>query len=237
MGVSVWRRMVAALFPERCVACGEVILPGEGVCNSCRVAWPKVGDPVCPRCGLEKAWCDCRLRHRHYERVVSSWYYDGAAARAVMRMKENDDPVATTYFADTLADTVRQYYDEIAFDGVVFVPKTRREQRRRGYNPGERIARGVARRLSLPCVVYLQKIYETPPQKRLSAEQRSGNLLGAFDVTAESLAGKTLLLVDDVVTTGATLDECAKMLKINGAEAVYAATVATTRKNYTEGKE
>ncbi len=230
MGVSVWRRMAAVLFPERCVACGEVVFPGDGVCDVCRPEWPTIGVPVCPRCGLEKEWCTCRRRRRHYERVVASWYYDSAAARAVLRMKDSGDPVAVTYFADTLADTVRQHYDEITFDGVVFVPATRREQRRRGYNPGEMIARAVARRLSLPCVGYLRKIYETAPQKQLSAEQRGGNLLGAFDVTVDSLAGKTLLLVDDVVTTGATLDECAKMMKICGAEAVYAATVAATRK-------
>ena len=230
MGVSVWRRLVAILFPERCVSCGEVILPGEGVCAACHVAWPTIGVPVCPYCGLEKAWCDCHRRRRHYERVVASWYYDGAAARAVLRMKENDDPLAVAYFADVLADTVWQHYEDVAFDGVAFVPTTRRERRRRGYNPGERIARATAKRLGLPCLPYLRKIYETAPQKKLTAEQRGGNLLGAFDVTTKTLEGKTILLVDDVVTTGATLDECAKMLKIYGVEAVYAATVAATRK-------
>lgn len=230
MGVSVWRRLVAILFPERCVSCGEVILPGEGTCAACRVAWPTIGVPICPHCGLEKEWCDCRRRRRHYERVVASWYYDGAAARAVMRMKENDDPLSVAYFADVLADTVHQHYEDIFFDGVVFVPATRRDYRRRGYNPGEWVARETAKRLKLPCLPYLRKIYETAPQKRLSAEQRGGNLLGVYDVTEETLEGKTLLLIDDVVTTGATLDECAKMLKIYGAEAVYAATVAATRK-------
>lgn len=234
MGVTVWRRLVAVLFPERCAACGEVILPGEGVCDTCRADWPTIGVPVCPRCGLEKAWCECRRRRRHYERVVASWYYDGAAARAVLRMKESGDPLAVAYFADTLADTVQQHYDELTFDGVVFVPCTRRDKRRRGYNPGELVARATARRLSLPCLPCLRKIYETTPQKSLSAEERGGNLLGVFDVTEETLEGKTFLLIDDVVTTGATLDECAKMLKIYGAEAVYAATVAAARKTEEE---
>ncbi len=230
MGVTVWRRLAAVLFPERCAACGEVILPGEGVCDTCRADWPVIGVPVCSRCGLEKAWCECRRRRRHYERVVASWYYDGAAARAVLRMKASGDPSVVAFFADTLADTVQQHYDELTFDGVVFIPVTRRGFRRRGYNPGELIARAVAHRLSLPCLPYLRKIYETTPQKSLTAEERGGNLLGAFDVTEETLEGKTFLLIDDVVTTGATLDECAKMLKIYGAEAVYAATVAATRK-------
>ncbi len=230
MGISIWRRLVAAVFPERCAACGCVLLPGEGMCNTCRMTMPRIGVPVCSRCGLEKEWCDCKRRRRHYERVVAVWYYDGKGQDAVLRMKRSGDAVAVAFFAQELADTVRQYYDEVTFDGVVFVPCTRKEERRRGYNPSALIARALARELQLPLLPWLTKITETPPQKTLSAEQRGGNLLGVFDVTAESVAEKTLLLVDDVVTTGATLDECAKMLKIYGAEAVYAATVAATRK-------
>lgn len=230
MAVTIGRRLLAVLFPERCVACGKVVAPGENACRSCRAAWPTVGTPICPRCGLEKEWCECRRRHRHYERVVAPWYYDGAAASAMKRMKRSGDPLATAYFAEMLADTVRQHYGDVTFDGVVFVPATRREKRRRGYNPGEMIARATAKRLALPWCPCLQKIYETAPQKSLSAEERGGNLLGAFDVTGESPEGKTLLLLDDVVTTGSTLDECAKMLKIYGARAVYAATVVAARK-------
>lgn len=230
MGVTWGRRIAAVFFPERCAACGAVVAPAEGVCAACRDQMPRIGVPICPLCGLEKEWCDCKRRHRHYERVVAPWYYDGKGSDAVLRMKRRGDPVAVAFFAKELADTVRQYYEEIAFDGVVFVPSTRREKRRRGYNPGELVARAVAKELGLPLCAWLVKLTETAPQKTLSAERRGGNLLGVFDVTEDTLEGKTVLLVDDVVTTGATLDECAKMLKIYGAEAVYAATVAATRK-------
>lgn len=231
MGVRFWRRVAAVLFPERCAACGEVIAPFRGFCETCLPAVPTVGVPVCPRCGLEKEWCTCRRRRRHYERVVAPWYYDGAARDAVLRMKENGDPVAIAYFAETLADTVRQYYDDITFDGVAFVPCTPKTERLRGHNPSELVARATAKELGLPLRPLLKKIVETPSQKGLSAEQRTGNLLGVFDLTVESVEGQTLLLIDDVVTTGATLDECAKMLKIYGAAAVYAATVAAARKD------
>jgi len=230
VGVTLLRRIAAVFFPERCAACGTVVALGEGLCAVCREEVPRIGTPICPLCGLEKEWCDCKRRRRHFERVIAPWYYDGKGRDAVLRMKRRGDPVAVNFFAEELADTVRQYYDEITFDGVVFVPCTRREKRRRGYNSGELIARAAAKELGLPLLSWLTKLTETAPQKTLSAERRSGNLLGVFDVTDEAVAEKTLLLVDDVVTTGATLDECAKMLKIYGAEAVYAATVAATRK-------
>ncbi len=230
MGMTVGRRLMAIFFPERCAACGDVIVAGEGLCSVCRNTMPRIGVPVCPLCGLEKEWCDCKRRRRHYERVVAPWYYDGKGKDAVLRMKASGDPVAVSFFAEELADTVRQYYEEIPFDGVVFVPCTRRERRRRGYNPGEMVARATAKALELPLWPCLTKLIDTPSQKTLSAERRTGNLLGVFDVVDELVADKTLLLVDDVVTTGATLDECAKMLKIYGARAVYAATVAATRK-------
>ncbi len=229
MGVTFKRRLIAVFFPERCAACGEVVAVGEGVCPDCGDTMPRIGVPVCPLCGHEKEWCRCRQRRRHYERVVAPWYYDGKAAEAVLRMKRRGDPVAVAYMAEELADTVRQYYEEITFDGVVFVPSTRREKRRRGYNPGELVARATAALLGLPILPCLTKLIDTPPQKTLPAERRSGNLLGVFDVVG-AVEGKTLLLIDDVVTTGSTLDECAKMLKIHGAEAVYAATVTSTRK-------
>lgn len=230
MGVTFGRRLAAVFFPERCAACGEVVAVGEGLCPACRDTMPRIGVPVCPLCGLEKAWCECKRRRRHYERVVAPWYYDGKGKDAVLRMKARGDTVAVALFAEELADTVRQYYEEISFDGVVFVPCTRRERRRRGYNPGEMVARATAKALELPLWSCLMKLMDTPSQKTLSAERRTGNLLGVFEVTDEAVADKTLLLVDDVVTTGATLDECAKMLKIYGARAVYAATVAATRK-------
>ncbi len=224
------RRLLAIFFPERCAACGEVIRPGEGVCPTCRDELPRIGIPVCPFCGREAAFCRCGKRRRHFERVVAPFYYDGSAQRGMLRMKANGDRVAAAFFAGEMAETVRQYYADIPFDGVVFVPSGRIAMRERGYNPGRLVAEELARALGLPMRPILRKVAENRQQKSLSANERSGNVLGVFDLIDESAAiGKTFLLADDIVTTGSTLDECAKMLKIYGAEAVYAVAGVAAR--------
>lgn len=226
----IGRRLLSILFPERCAACGEVIHPGEGMCPACFEALPRVGVPICPFCGVEAAFCRCGKRRHHFERVVAPFYYDGTAERGMLRMKASGDRAVAAFFAEEMAETVRQYYDDIAFDGVVFVPSGRIALRERGYNPGRLVAEELARNLGLPVRPLLCKIVENRQQKSLTASERSGNVLGVFDLADErAAAGKSFLLADDIVTTGATLDECAKMLKIYGAEAVYAVAGVTTR--------
>ena len=228
--VTFGRRLLAMVFPERCAACGDVIAVGRGVCEQCEASLPRIGYPICPFCGLEKAWCRCRKRRRHYDRVIAPFYYDGVVEKGVLRLKESGDRQNAAYYAEEMADTVRQYYDEYTLDGVVYVPDTAKHERERGFNPARLVAEELATALSLPLLSPLHKIYETTPQKSLPAMERSGNLLGAFDlVPGACVEGKTLLLVDDVVTTGATLDECAKMLKIYGAQTVLAVTAAASR--------
>ncbi len=224
------RRLLAILFPERCAACGEVIRPGEGVCSACRGELPRIGIPICPFCGREAAFCRCGKRHRHFERVVAPFYYDDAARSGMLRMKASGDRAAAAFFAGEMAETVRQYYADISFDGVVFVPSGRIAMRERGYNPGRLVAEELARDLGLPVRPILRKVVENRQQKSLTADERSGNVLGVFDLVDEAAAdGKTFLLADDIVTTGSTLDECAKMLKIYGAEAVYAVAGVAAR--------
>ena len=99
---------------------------------------------------------------------------------------------------------------------------TERSIGKRGYNQSRLLAEELARRLELPLIEALSKRYETPPQKALDLRARSGNVLGVFDVIEPRVKGQTLLLVDDLVTTGATVNECAKMLKIYGARQVMA---------------
>ncbi|HOJ35800.1 MAG TPA: phosphoribosyltransferase family protein, partial [Clostridiales bacterium] len=130
------------------------------------------------------------------------------------------------------------YYSEIAFDCVCFVPESEDVLKERGYNQSRLLAESVSRHLNVPCGELLKKLYTTKPQRTLSAAERQGNVLGVFETNPEEItAGKKILLIDDIKTTGATLDECAKSLLIAGADRVFCAVAAVSPMRASQNEE
>lgn len=228
--LSFSRRFLAVFFPERCAFCDKVVTPGTAVCAQCEPALPRQERPLCLRCGLSKSVCTCKSTATVLDAVGAPFRYEGAVKRGILRFKENGTSLVAAHYAKEIAETVLQEFEGVVFDGVTFVPMDKADKRRRGYNQSEWLAREVAKRLELPFVPTLYKAFSTKPQKEVPASEREGNLRGALDCLAEAeIADKCFLVVDDVCTTGATLRECALILKIYGARAVYGATLAKTR--------
>lgn len=225
-----FRRAVAVLFPERCIYCGKVLPPCLSGCSDCLERLPRIIPPVCRLCGHNQEDCTCGRHHRYYERSVSPFYYEGPAKAAILTLKEERDPHIVEVLAQEMADVVAREYGDIVFDAVAPVPMTGAEMQERGYNQSLLLAQSLSRLRHIPLWQPLVKQFETTPQKSLPAMERSGNVLGAFDLAVGmKLEGAVLLLVDDVVTTGSTMDECTKMLKIYGASAVYVVSATASR--------
>ena len=212
-------------FPHHCFLCNEVLYPHQRLCRDCAEAAPYILPPVCERCGRSTDECHCGKRRRTFARCVSPFYHKGTVQTGIYTLKGEGFWVTVEGFAREMAEVVRREYGGIPFDFVTAVPLHERELLDRGFNQAEKLGQALARELRLPYLTVLTKITVTAPQKELKAVERSGNLLGVFDVCGE-VGGKTILLVDDVITTGSTLDECAKIMKIFGAEEVYAVTAA-----------
>ena len=231
------RRLLSWVYPERCACCGEVIEAGTDLCARCREELPHQPLPLCRYCGSAKENCRCGKRRRPTDGVVSPFTYDGPARRAVQRLKKGVSPLETDTLAAFLVKTVRREYADVQFDAVTCVPKPNRELRKSDENASATLAQAVARQLGLPFEPLLDKVRETRPQKELSALERSGNLRGALDLRRDAaVTDRTLLLVDDVRTTGATLHECALILKIYGAKEVYAVTLTASGKEDPDGR-
>lgn len=228
-GHRLKRELLAILFPERCVCCDKVIPPLIGCCDTCRQGLSLIVPPVCENCGAGLDECVCHRHHRHFERCAAPFYYEGTVRRGILRLKEQNDPQIAEFFAGYMAQVVRREYSTWRFDWIIPVPLTESRKKGRGFNQSERLAKCLSAELGIPVSTCLRKISETRPQKELSAVERSGNLLGAFDVAGADISGTRILLVDDLATTGSTLDECAKTLKVYGASQVYAVTAARTR--------
>jgi len=216
------------LFPRRCALCGAVVAPGTEICFRCEEAAHRVPTPACPYCGCGRRDCVCEKRHSRFTAAFASpFYYTGVVRKGIRRLKFHEEPDVASVLGREMALCARREYADVRFDLVTFVPMTRREKRERRYNQSELLAASVAQELRLPCVPTLEKLYETNRQRSLDHRRRSGNVFGVFETTdPQAVRGKRILLCDDLRTTGATLTECAKMLRIRGACEVFCLTAA-----------
>lgn len=222
------------LFPPRCPFCSSVIpSSSKGICDDCLSSLPFVGSKhVCRICGVDIDCCECHKRSFPCTRRTAPLYYDGLAKRGVIRFKKYGRFGGVETLARLVADRVLSEYSDVRFDLIVCVPSSKTSLRERGYNQTDLLAKHISRFLGIPvnCGALI-RLYDNGPQKGMSKVARKGNVAGVFDVAdPKSVCGKSVLLIDDVITTGATLNECAKMLRIFGATRVYGAAVCIVRK-------
>lgn len=201
------------IFPRKCAFCQQLLQGSDIICAACRCTLP---------------WCESVEEHgEFYVRCVSVFRFEGDVRRSIHRYKFNGRRDYANTYATLLAQCVCERISPLP-DLVVYAPISRKRRRQRGYDQGKLLAEALARELSLPCVAALRKVRHTPAQSaQKGADARRANALGAYEVvTPEKLAGKRLLLIDDVVTTGSTLSECARVLLTAGAGEIFCATVA-----------
>lgn len=223
------------VFPVRCKYCGKVIMIDKEICPECEKSIERVAGKVCLKCGCEKERCNCKKKRVFYKAVVAPHYYDSSARYAVWNLKFNGFREFSKTLAEDMFLTYKEHYRDIDFDFCTFVPMNKKNLRKKDFNHSEVIASSLSSLAGLECVCVLEKIFETRSQHKLSETERSGNLLGAFSVIENSVVdGKRILQCDDVKTTGATLNECAKTLLIAGAAEVYCITALVTGKKSSE---
>lgn len=218
-------------FTNRCEICGEVIELDRKVCDDCRKI-EKIKQPICEFCGCNKDDCNCKKHKKEYRRIIAPYYYQDKITHAIHRFKNNDMPFLADKLGFDIADCVKENYKDIDFDVITFVPLRKLHQRKRGYNQAELLSSVVSKYINVPVEPLLLKVRYTGVQHHKSATKRKADVFGAYDINEEYedfIKDKTILLIDDVKTTGSTLNECAKMLNIYGAKVVYCASVAITQ--------
>lgn len=219
--------LLAAAYPDRCFLCGAVIKYQTELCQDCRKTKTLIRGDICTNCALPKNNCHCRKKSHFYNGISAPFLYKDEVRDGIWRWKFRDYRCSTEFFALMIASSTKRHFKDIDFDVITFIPQTEKEKEKRGYNQGEILADSVAEFMNLPCKSLLWKLYETERQHNLLKFERSGNIFGVFDVCDKTeVEGKNILLIDDIKTSGATLDECAKMLMINNAKAVYCAVIA-----------
>jgi ComF family protein len=231
------KRLLDILYPRQCIGCG-VSSPEtfRYICWDCWSACSRVEAPFCVLCGDPVAGAvdhdftcySCSAEPPAFDQARSAVRYDGAVGEALRQLKYGHGIWLVPDLADLLHTCIRAEYPEQTFDVVVPVPLHHVRRRERGFNQSAVLAQELGRRIGCPSALgMLHRSLPTISQTNLTAKERLSNVSGAFQhKKGKRLAGRRVLLVDDVMTTGATVNTCAKALKKGGAVSVHVITAA-----------
>ena len=226
------------VYPACCLLCEQPLPPSQPhFCASCRQAVFTDPHPCCPRCAgtigpyaLIDGRCHaCRHESFAFEQAVRLGPYDGLLREVILRLKYRTAEGLAELLGECWAELATRRFEELRVDAIVPVPLHWVRHWKRGYNQSEALARGLSMRLHLPCQPsWLRRVRNTPPQKASQTRaERKANVRGAFRARlGVRLQGRTVLLVDDVMTTGATAGEAARALRAGGAGRVVVAVLA-----------
>ena len=227
----LWR-VLDWVYPPFCCGCGQI---GKEICPAC---WESIkllsGQITCISCGklIERgSLCtDCQTNPPIFDQLKSWALYEGAVRSMVTGIKFERKLGLIPYLIEPLAEAISTWEPNV--DWITAVPLGRRRQHERGYNQSALIAEKVAGKLKISYSnELLFRVRETHTQVGLNADERRQNMVDAFTAEPSFCRGKSVLLIDDIATTGATLNACAKALRAAGAEEIFCFTVARTDHN------
>lgn len=201
--ISLKDELLDIIYPpkDNCIICGEEFLG------------------ICPLC-TEKI-----KRVKETDGILAYGYYSGVLKQLILEFKYKKNFVAGMILVEFLFDLIKD--SNVSIDGIVFIPSSKKTLKQRGFNQCEYLANELSKKIKVDLYKDIIKVKNTKEQKLLSKEDRFKNISGAFDLKDKNnIKNKRLLLIDDVVTTGATVYECEKILKKNGAESIKILTVA-----------
>jgi len=232
-GSLFYEKLLDLLFPRRCPICDEVLKRGsELICRDCAPRVLYVGEHYCMKCGKplgegEMEYCrDCRRKTHAFDRGRAVFAYR-PVAQSIYRFKYQGRREYADFYA---AEAVRQLGEAVRHwkpDALVPVPVHWKRRAHRGYNQAEVFARCLGAKMGIPVVTNLVKrCRNTRPQKLLNAEERQNNLKRAFIMARNDVKLNTIIIIDDIYTTGSTVDAMAKLLRTSGIKHIYVLTIA-----------
>jgi ComF family protein len=215
------------VYPPRCPGCGKT---GSRFCNDCFDEVKRIGNhPVCPQCGIPQAGigvcAECQRIQPKFTALRSWGLYEGTLRTAIHNLKYHSDMGISEVLARPLSEMISSLPWQI--DLLTAVPLSRKRTRERGYNQSALLANWVSASTGIPFLPEaIKRTRETISQVGLHADQRRSNVMGAFTANTESVSGKSILVVDDVTTTGATMLACAQAFHAANSGRIYGLTLA-----------
>ena len=203
---------LSLFFPPKCPYCSKVIFRNETECPDCRIQFPS----------------DAKIKKLPSEDIcIAPFAYDSQVRKAILDFKYHSVVFNAESFSKAIFNSVRSQAGESDIDIITYVPMSKRSRKKRGYNQAEILAVKLAGISSKPCLQLLDKTKKNRIQHELNAEDRAKNVIGVYSPTdSEMIRDKSILIVDDICTTGSTLSECCRVLRQSGAKKVLCAAIA-----------
>lgn len=228
----MYQRIINGIYPEKCPFCGKILEKKErGICKDCRKTLPYIQEPRCMKCGKplrkeEEEYCyDCQKKTHFFEEGRSLWVHKPPVNQAVYAFKYQDLRCYGKVFAREMVLHMADYLERLPADALVPIPLHTKRYLDRGYNQAQILANALSKYTEIPVRNLLKRSKYTKPQKVLNDVERKRNIKGAFSLR-EEVRCKCVVLIDDIYTTGSTLDEAAKVLKSAGVQRVYFLTIS-----------
>ena len=228
-----YRICLQLLFPLRCPVCDEIVTPfGEKICLDCMKKLKYVLPPRCLKCGKkleeeEQEYCHDCSHSKHLFVQGRALYEYGSVAASVYRFKYGNRREYADFYGEEIARYLGEFIRQVQPQALIPIPLHRIRRQIRGYNQALLLANAISRYTGVPiCDKILVRVKNTVPLKQLNPKQRQNNLKNAFQLKENNVKLKTVLLVDDIYTTGSTMDEAATVLLAAGVERVYFITLA-----------
>lgn len=226
--------LLQLIFPRRCPFCDEILTKqGTFCCKHCETLVQFVGNARCMKCGkairdTKAEYCiDCEERDHAFTQGRILLVYDGLVKKSVYRFKYAGKKAYAKSYVQLMTDSFGAFFNQISPDALVPVPLHPLRFQKRGYNQAELLANEMGKRYHLPVDAKLVKrVKNTRPQKRLDLPGRQNNLKKAFKIRKNDVKLDTIVLIDDIYTTGSTLDALARELKKAGAKQIYFVALA-----------
>lgn len=220
------------LYPRRCPVCHDIAVPGGSrICNVCREKLKPITGPRCFRCSKplkreEQEYCkDCR-KTRLFDQGIGIFPYGSVLQESLFQLKYGKRQEYGSFYGQIAAVYSREIIRHWGVEIIIPIPLHRKRMEKRGYNQAELIAEALGKTLCIPVDSRLMKRkVNTRPQKELDYRERKQNMKNAFFLKGENRY-RRILLVDDIYTTGSTIEAAAELLKRNGAENVFFLTIA-----------
>lgn len=228
------KQIVDIFFSQGCIICGRA--SSSAICTECNNKVKYITHPLCTRCGkpfktgrgVSHLCHNCIKGKNKFVKLRAVFEYNGAIVNLIQRFKFGDRVNLADFFAKELVKLYHIHFSTEGIDFLIPVPLSTKRLKHRSYNQSQLLVRLISKNLLLPFYSdVLVKVRETPPQSRLKAEQRYDNVKQAYRVVDNStLRHKKVLLIDDVITTGATVNACTKALLRAGVKSVYVMAVS-----------